>query len=71
MVIVRFTDGWDYEIQDIDHQWWKWWFDPAENPKLITAACYADETPVEPELLAKMNADYVFKKNVLDVFIHD
>jgi hypothetical protein len=71
MVIVRFTDGWDYEIQDIDREWWKWWFDPAENPKLITAACYADETPVEPELLAKMNADHVFKKNVLDVFIHD
>jgi hypothetical protein len=69
-ILLRFTDGWDYEITRIDTQSWKW-YDPADNPKLILEAVYGDGSPVESELLDRMNADYSFKADAWAAYVSD
>jgi hypothetical protein len=69
-ILLRFTDGWDYEITKIDTQTLRW-DDPANNPRLILEAVYGDGSIVESELLDRMNADYSFKADVWAAYVSD
>ena len=69
-ILLRFTDGWDYEITKIDTQTLRW-KDPADNPKLILEAVYGDGSMVESELLDRMNQDHSFKAAVWAEYVSD
>jgi hypothetical protein len=69
-ILLRFTDGWDYEITKIDTQTLRW-NDPADNPKLILEALYGDGSPVEAALLDRMNQDHSFKAAVWAEYVSD
>jgi hypothetical protein len=69
-ILLRFTDGWDYEITKIDTQTLRW-DDPADNPKLILEAVYGDGSPVETALLDRMNQDHSFKADVWSEYVSD
>ena len=69
-ILLRFTDGWDYEITRIDTQSWRW-NDPADNPKLILEAVYGDGSMVESTLLDRMNQDHSFKSAVWSEYVTD
>jgi hypothetical protein len=69
-ILLRFTDGWDYEITKIDPDVWQW-YDPADNPRLILEAVYGDGSMVESELLDRMNQDHSFKAAVWAEYVSD
>jgi hypothetical protein len=69
-ILLRFTDGWDYEITRIDTQTVRW-NDPADNPGLILEAVYGDGSMVESTLLDRMNADYSFKADAWAAYVSD
>jgi hypothetical protein len=69
-ILLRFTDGWDYEITKIDPDAWQW-YDPANNPRLILEALYGDGSPVENALLDRMNQDHSFKADVWSEYVTD
>jgi hypothetical protein len=69
-ILLRFTDGWDYEITKIDTQTLRW-DDPSDNPKLILEAVYGDGSMVESELLDRMNQNHSFKADVWAAYVSD
>lgn len=69
-ILLRFSDGWDYEITRIDGQSWRW-NDPADNPRLILEAVYGDGSMVEAELLDRMNQDHSFKSDAWAAYVSD